>query len=691
MGLLEISRLPLLIALTLAFLVPGLALPAAAQTMPARLSDGDLALYLEAFEAAESRKYDQALALVEKAENPLPADVLRWQAIQDTGYESELPEIMTLLDRHPNWPQAHRLWAIAESKLPDEMADSERLAWFSVRNPSSGLGALGLIDALKRQGRNKEALAVIHRTWRELDFADRQEENTFLARHGSALDSSDHSARLNRLIKARAYRAAKTPAVRLGRGETALVRALDLLDRRGAGVDAAVRAVPEELQDHPALLYERARWRQRRGLYDGLVELLGKQPPSGDFGNAWWRLRNWAIRRAHAERRYQQAYDLARDHGLTRGVAFAEGEWLAGWLALRYLGRPQAALGHFVRLYGGVSSPISRSRAAFWAGEALTALSAAENAGEVGSFTAAAAQTDLPEAWSARDWYAEAARFGMTFYGQMAARHLGRDPGLDIARLEPSPDQDWADYIAREPLVLAALLAPIPDADRAVESFLRQGLSGSPSAQELRLFARFATEIGRPDFALSAAKKALWKNLVLVPALYPRLSEELSPELEPALVHALVRQESTFDSRAVSRAGARGLMQLMPATARLMAREIKTSYRLMALTEDPAYNLALGQGYLRKLLDRFSGSYILALAGYNAGPNRAEQWIETYGDPRHPGTDPVTWIESIPFNETRNYVQRILESITAYHWLASGNEVVLPAPLSAPMVPERRP
>jgi soluble lytic murein transglycosylase len=240
-------------------------------------------------------------------------------------------------------------------------------------------------------------------------------------------------------------------------------------------------------------------------------------------------------------------------------------------------------------------------------------------------------------------------------------------------------------------MVLAALLAPIAYADRAVESFLRQGLSHSTSARDLRLFARFAQEIGRPDFALSAAKKALWKNLVLVPALYPRLSEKLSNDLDSALVHALVRQESTFDSRAVSRAGARGLMQLMPATARLMAREMKTSYRLVALTEDPAYNLSLGQGYLRKLLDRFSGSYILALAGYNAGPGRAEKWMKTYGDPRHPVTDPVTWIESIPFNETRNYVQRILESVTAYHWLASGGEVVLPAHLAAPMVPAKLP
>ena len=690
-------------ALFLAAIPPALALVAGdgaarAETALPGLSAADRALYRSAFAAAEARDYDTALALVQGAENPLPGDVLLWQAIQDSGYESDFPEIVGLLRKHPDWPQAARLWAIAESKLPEEMSDAALLGWFAERSPQSGRAALRLIGALGRAGRNQEAAAAAGRTWRDLNFADSLEERNFLDLYGTRLTDRDHRARFNRLIASGAYGSAKAPAARLGRAEMALARALDLLDRRGAGVDQAVRAVPPQFQDHSALLYERARWRQRRGLYDGLVELLNVQPPADDYAGRWWRLRNWAVRRAHAEGRYAEAYALARDHGLTRGVAFAEGEWLAGWLALRYLGRPQRALDHFTHLYEGVSSPISRSRAAFWAGEARSAMAVADWAAapETGQETGTAAGVkqraalatlpDLPANWGAREWYAEAARFGMTYYGQMAARRLGREPGLDIARLSPIPEPDWAAYITREPLVIAALLAPIPDADRMLESFLRIGLAASPTVQELRLFARFAGQIGRPDFALSAAKKLLWEGILLPGALYPRLFERLSPELDAALVQALVRQESTFDPRAVSRAGARGLMQLMPATARHMARELNTSYRLAALTEDPAYNLALGQGYLQKLLERFSGSYILALAAYNAGPGRAERWIETYGDPRHPATDPVTWIESIPFNETRNYVQRILESVTAYRWLESGRDAVLPAHLAAPMV-----
>ncbi|MCG8554019.1 MAG: lytic transglycosylase domain-containing protein, partial [Proteobacteria bacterium] len=413
--------------------------------------------------------------------------------------------------------------------------------------------------------------------------------------------------------------------------------------------------------DDPGLLYDRARWRKRRGRLDGVIELIDRAEPFVERPARWWRLRHWAARRALDRGKPALAYRLASAHGLSRGVEFAEAEWLAGWVALRFENAPDRAYRHFQRLHAGVSTPISRARGAYWSGEA-------------------AAQ--LGDGAAARDWYGQAASFGTAFYGQQAIGRLGGALDLDLQGKAVASEAARQAFEERELVRLVRLLASF-DARRHVRLFMTHLRRQTVTTEAHLLHAELASEIDRPDQALYTAKQASRQGLGATGDLFP-LPPEIARQVtgtrapEPALVLAVIRQESAFDSRVISRAGARGLMQLMPATARLVAKRLDLPYRRAALIEEPNYNLRLGRAYLGQLLEDYKGSTALALAAYNAGPRRVERWIAAFGDPRRPEVDAVDWIERIPFSETRNYVQRVLEGRTVYRLTLNGQKTVMP-------------
>jgi soluble lytic murein transglycosylase len=202
--------------------------------------------------------------------------------------------------------------------------------------------------------------------------------------------------------------------------------------------------------------------------------------------------------------------------------------------------------------------------------------------------------------------------------------------------------------------------------DGHVRAFVNTLSDAARTPGEHALIADLAEEIGRPDLGVGAAKKALYAGVTLLRAGYPVIRLPQAAGSERALLLALTRQESAFDTNALSPTGARGLMQLMPATARQVAKSLSLPYADRRLSADGLYNLTLGRTYLDRLIGNFNGSYVLAIAAYNAGAARVHQWVEQFGDPRGPGTDAVDWVETIPFGETRNYVQRVLENLQVY-------------------------
>jgi soluble lytic murein transglycosylase len=314
-------------------------------------------------------------------------------------------------------------------------------------------------------------------------------------------------------------------------------------------------------------------------------------------------------------------------------------------MALRFLHQPETAYGHFVRLYDGVKLPISVARGAYWAARAAEAMG----------------NHQLAEAW-----YGTAAEQIATYYGQLAAAHIGAPGASRIVEPHPHP-AEIAAFDARALVKVTRELAEI-DADEYVGPFMRDLSKHAQTPVEYALVARFAAEIHRPDLAVAVAKQASYAGVTLLTEGYPLEDVPRGGSIERPMILAMTRQESAFDLQAVSRAGARGLMQLMPATASHVAKTLQMPFSLTRLTTDVRYNLTLGREYFSGLLDDFSGSYVLAVAAYNAGPARVHEWIQNFGDPRAKNVDVIDWVEAIPVSETRNYVQRVLENLQIYRF-----------------------
>ncbi|MDH3667089.1 MAG: lytic transglycosylase domain-containing protein [Paracoccaceae bacterium] len=398
----------------------------------------------------------------------------------------------------------------------------------------------------------------------------------------------------------------------------------------------------------------RANWREmsrlwKRKKYDQAERLLAKI--TGDehklgVPSLWASRRAVLVRRAAREGRQQVAYNLASQHYLTPGDGYdySDLEWLSGWIALRRLDDPRRAVQHFERFNVSVGTPISLGRGGYWLGRAYEALGDQENA---------------------RKWYAQGAKYQTSFYGQLAAAKIGA-PG--IPELANGTLPDWSTSPAlRSDAVRAGLLLHYAGEDRLAFLMFSELGKQMDGGATLGALARLSLDLGEPHFAVRIAKHAARKGVLLYPAYYPITDlAGYASAIEPALAMALARQETELNERAVSPAGARGLMQLMPRTAKRVAGWIGEKYSRDRLIEDWRYNARLGQTYLARRINQFSGSYVLAAAAYNAGASRVDKWIAAYGDPRLSGTDMIDWIETIPFSETRNYVQRVMEGVYVY-------------------------
>lgn len=650
-----VSALLSALALPLGFTSPLWAADMQATAEEQILSAADVKAGHKAFKLAKRNKFTHALKALRKVQNPLPAKIIRkiirWLKMTEPGRRGgTFADVTDFIADSPEWPGQRALRQRAEITLPADMPLETVLAWFKNRPPITVSGAIRYAEALTAAGQDDAATDLLRTIWIERDFT-RADERYFRSLFYKILRREDELARLDRLLWDRKSSAGKRQARRLGGGYLALAQARLALSYRRGGVDSAIRRVPKELANDPGLIFERARWRQQRGRYAGVIELLDPPIPGAPRPDQWWPVRHWAARQALVKGDLSTAYRIASKHGLTTGVAFAEAEWLAGWIALRFLDRSDQAYSHFTRLHEGVSTPISQARAAFWAAEAAVAMKARDPSGQ----------------WlmKAGKWYTAAAGFKTTYYGQLASRQLGLTPTVPLAGTPVPNAAARAAFAARDLVQAIRVLGELGEGKLQKRFFSRLSAI-SLSESEYALGAELANRQGRPDLAMRTAKDAVADGILLLDHLFPFPPLPAGSSPEQALVLAVVRQESAFYTGALSGAGAHGLMQILPQTARSMARRMKVRFNRKKLRADPEYNLLLGRAYLTDLTDRYDGSYVLALAAYNAGPSRANSWIRTFGDPRDPDVDPIDWIESIPFDETRNYVQRILEGLVIY-------------------------
>ena len=611
----------------------------------AQLSSGDAAAYTAAFAAADSRDWATANRLAGQAGDPVLVDVVRWtqlsQADPDTlGFDA----LNAMLQTHPGWPRTDRLRRRAEEAMSATLPADARAAWFD-RFPALTANGLTLhLDALVSLGRQGEAIALLRDRWPDIGLGEVQQA-FLLNRYGSFLTEDDHWRRLDTLAWRGRSDEARHLYPQVDAGRRALVEARLRLAASQPGVDDAIAAVPAALMADEGLVFERLRWRRRQDMTDRAIELLPQEPQGSSYARSWWTERHILARRLFNDRDYAGAYAVASQHRQTAGFPLAQAEWFSGFLALRFLGQPDLALPHFQRLYGNVTSPISLSRGAYWTARSHEARG---------------------DTASAEQWYAVAAQHNTTFYGQLAAERLGRSP-IDTLPAAPPVSADAATrFNGDERAPIATALTQIGRGDLA-ELFLLAMLDTAASAGDMALVGDLAVRLGNRFIAVRAGKRAASLGVTLPDLLYPVLPlTSADARLDPALALALIRQESEFRVTAVSSAGARGLMQLMPTTASSVAGQLGVTHSTTLLTTDPQHNIRLGSRYLADRLSDYGGSAILAAAAYNAGSGRVRGWLNALGDPRSPAVDSIDWIESLTIYETRNYVQRVLEGVQVY-------------------------
>lgn len=614
------------------------------------LSQGDRTAYEAAFRAADRGQWSAVAEAVAAARDPVLRDVLTWRRMQEAPRDFSFAAIAAFVEAHPDWPGQSVLRRRAEEMATGNEAPEDLLRWFDANPPFTGRGKMLFAEALRGVGRGEGAAQVAREAWVN-EFFGEADEKRFLARFGDVLTAELHRKRLEKLLWDGRLDDARSMLRFVDEDHRRLAQARIALQQQTGNVDTLVDRVPAKLQTDPGLVYDRLRWRRLKGMEERAADLLDGPTSDHVRPRKWWRERA-ILARYYLEKGYvSKAYDISRRHGMKSGGGFAEAEWLAGWIALRFLNEPKAALAHFQRLYDAVSYPISVGRAAYWAGRAAEA-----SGDDKGAHT----------------WYQTAATHLTTYYGQLAAAKLNERPRLPETPRPTSADRET--FAANGLIAVAKALAAI-GREGDVRPFLYRVNEDADTPGVQVLTAELAQDMGRVDLAVALSRRAALKGAHLIDTAYP-IPEISWPGMpEQALVLAIIRQESNFHSGAVSRAGARGLMQLMPATAKLVARQEKLHHDESALTARPEYNVRLGASYLQDLIDRFGGSYPLAIAGYNAGPGRPARWVKEFGDPRRGEMDVVDWIEMIPFSETRNYVQRVLESLQVYRYRLGQTEL----------------
>lgn len=618
------------------------------------LSDMDAANLRAALNGTSAAQIRMAMGSIQ---DPVARKIALW-ALADRAPESmSFFEIDSARRDLNGWPRQAKRQATAERLLETAgMTSAQVIAWFGGAEPETAEGAMALAGALRATGKEAQAKDLIRRWWREKMF-DADPQRSMRARFGQYLTEEDHLRRADILLYGQQGPAAREHVATLTGSYRTVAEARLAFRSNSRTANDMVAGLTHEQRQDPGLVYEQAAYFRRQGL-DSAVRGLArgfKAAPTNELGGRVWRedRKRIAIDSFQA-RDFQAAYGAAANTGASKGVEASEAEFFAGWMALSKLKDPALAARHFAILAEAGTSPLTRSRALYWQGRA------------------AEAQGDTA---GAQRFYLEGAELYTTFYGQLA----GEKAGLKTLTLGKEPvitSADRARFEGRELVRAARILVESGNRD-TFKVFALHIDDTLPTAAEAALLVDLARGYGDADTAMRAVRTAAQRNMILPERGYPILNYEVVPgDAERAFVLSITRQESNFDPRARSGADARGMMQLLPATARSTARGMGMEYSEGRLWEAD-YNMKLGARYLGNMVDNFGGSYIMAAAGYNAGPGRPLQWINDCGDPRAPGVDPLDFIECIPFSETRNYVMRTTETMMVYRARLNGGSTPL--------------
>jgi len=606
----------------------------------------------QALAAIEGDSWSDAAAAAARA-GPIARDIVEWHRLR-TGLGT-FDEALAFLRRHPDWPGLAYLKQQAEKTLPLEGRAPDVIAFFADTSPVTGQGVVALVTAFRAIGATGDAQAQAALAWLDRSMTA-EAEAALLDMYPEILEPL-HLARLDRMLWDDAESAARRMMARLNDPDQSALAEARLMLRNGrAGGLAAASALPAALQNEPGLAFERFRLAHAQDRDAEATEIVlrhSADPALLGRPEIWANRRRALTRTLMRAGEHEDAYAVASSHRLddeSTGYDYSDLEWLSGYLSLRFLDDPARALTHFQKFRQSVDTPISLGRAGYWEGRAHEALGDAEAAAIA---------------------YAFGAEYQTSFYGLLAAERGGiaMDPGLTGTQVYPPLA---AASFARSDVLEATLLLQAAGARTLAKRFFVH-IAETLDEAEIGTLGDLALALGEPHIAVLIGKQAAEQGITLPRPYYPVVElglDSLPVPLELAL--AIARRESEFNPGVASGVGARGLMQLMPGTAQEMAGKLGLPFSRERLFTDPTYNATLGTAYLAELIGRFGPNVVLVSAGYNAGPSRPIGWQSELGDPRDPDVDVIDWIEMIPFDETRNYIMRVAESLPVYRARITG-------------------
>ena len=614
----------------------------------------DFNLAKKAISEMKRAKWTDALKTSKKAKDKSIYNFIQWRHLLRKGNQASYYDYKTFMDKNEDYPRIGRVKYLAEHKLStDKISPKKIIDWYGSSEPLSGFGRMILGESYTLTGNKEKGIQLIKEGWITAELT-KSELRFYRKKFKKYLDANDYVKRADYLAWNNKYWDLKRMLRYLPKDYELLYNARQLLMSKSYGVDNAISKVPAKFKDDSGLNYDRLKWRRKRGRVDSSVEILLKIKNTKDYlvrPDKWWKEREIISRSLIYKKKYELAYKISSNHAMTEGPEFAAAEWMSGWIALSFLNDPLLAKDHFENFYNNVGYPISVARGAYWLGRTYKKLGYNE---------------------LSTKWFNEAANYLTTYYGQLAFREPDPNGKFELTK-DIEVKKEYRDYFFKKEIVKVIYLLDELDEDKYTKHILRHLANDNVDSGSEILASELATNIERFDFAIQVAKIASYEKRFHNKYNYPIIS---TPKYingrkipESAFILSIIRQESEFDLSANSHAGAKGLMQLMPYTAKLVAKQAKLPYSKSRLTTDPEYNINLGSHYIAGLILEYDGAYPFAIAAYNAGPKRVRYWKKINKDPQKNQTNYVDWIELIKFKETRNYVQRVLENYNVYRYI----------------------
>jgi len=625
-------------------------IPLAAATT-AWTSPADIDAVRQAIGLVQAGRSGDAGAAERGISDPLARKLVEWVILRGDDTDADFARYHAFIAANPGWPSIVTFRRRAEAMLWQERAPPATVrAYFAGIRPLSPKGRFALARALLLDGDRAGAQALVREAWRADSFSQ-DLENQALELFGDLITRADDKARMDRRLYAADEDAGLRAAKRLGGDQPAIAKARIAVNARAGNAKTLLDEVPVAARNDAGYIFSSVQWLRRRDKFPEAAALLlraPRDPAQLQDVDEWWVERRLVARKLLDLGDPRLAYAIVRDAAKPAKDNYrAEHQFTAGWIALRFLKEPAIAAQHFARVAEGNANPITIGRAGYWLGRT-------------------AELADKPQ--EARAYYETAARYSTAYYGQLARARLGRGE-LTLAA-PPAPAEERRQLVSRLEVVRALAILYAVDARDLAAPFVADLADKSVDQAALAMLAEIAEKHGDARSVLLIGKMALGRGFPFDHFAFPvgglpRYSA-IGPAVEPAVVYSIARQESAFNPKTVSSANALGLMQVTPDAGRYIAKKFGVAFDQRRLLHDTVYNTQMGAAELGDDIERYRGSYILAFAAYNAGAGRVKEWIERYGDPRDPRVDPIDWVERIPFSETRNYVQRILENLQVY-------------------------